>query len=123
MPPVGALIGLNATLPSSLTQNLMTQNLMTERGVTGQRKPAAISAGDARGSDRLGHVLDLVLEVAVGELPPALAQALDHEDAVRVALARIEQRRHRRLRPLRRRFMSRPALRRQMGRLHRNGRT
>jgi hypothetical protein len=67
VPPVGALIGLNATLPSSLTQNLMTQNLMTERGVTGQRKPAAISAGDARGSDRLGHVLDLVLEVAVGD--------------------------------------------------------
>ena len=39
MPPVSALIGLNATLPSSFTQ-ISWRN----RVVTGQRKPAAISA-------------------------------------------------------------------------------
>ena len=38
MPPVSALIGLNATLPSSFTQ-ISWRN----RGVIGQRKPAAIS--------------------------------------------------------------------------------
>ena len=39
VPPVSALIGLNATLPSSFTQ-ISWRN----RAVTGQLKPAAISA-------------------------------------------------------------------------------
>ena len=43
MPPVSALIGLNATLPSSFTQ-ISWRN----RVVTGQRKPAAISASAMR---------------------------------------------------------------------------
>ena len=48
VPPVSALIGLNATLPSSFTQ-ISWRN----RVVTGQRKPAAISAS-AMPSQSLG---------------------------------------------------------------------
>lgn len=43
VPRVSALIGLNATLPRSFTQISWRK-----RGVTGQRKPAAISASAMR---------------------------------------------------------------------------